>query len=67
MNNVSLYNKINSLPDNLKREVLDFVEFLQTKNKNKSNKKPRIFGSLKGKIKMSEDFDDPIEVFKDYM
>jgi hypothetical protein len=67
MNNVSLYNKINSLPENLKREVLDFVEFLQTKNKKVLSKKPRTFGSLKGKIKMAEDFDDPIEDFKDYM
>jgi hypothetical protein len=67
MNNVSLYNKINSLPENLKREVLDFVEFLQTKNKKGPSKKPRNFGSLKGKIKMADDFDDPIEDFKDYM
>ena len=34
MNNVNLYNKINSLPENLNKEVLDFVEFLQAKNKN---------------------------------
>jgi hypothetical protein len=67
MNNVSLYNKINSLPENLKKEVQDFVEFLQTKVKKDSRKQPRAFGSLKGKIKMSEDFDAPIEDFKDYM
>jgi len=67
MNNVSLYNKINSLPENLKKEVQDFVEFLQTKTKKDSRKKHRAFGSLKGKIKMSEDFDAPIEDFKDYM
>lgn len=67
MNNISLYNKINSLPDNLKREVLDFVEFLQTKSKKEVSPKPRTFGSLKGKIKMAEDFDAPLEDFKEYM
>lgn len=67
MDNVSLYNKINSLPENLKKEVQDFVEFLQTKTKKDSRKKPHAFGSLKGKIKISEDFDAPIDDFRDYM
>lgn len=67
MDNVSLYNKINSLPENLKKEVQDFVEFLQTKTKKDPAKKPRTFGALKGKIKMTEDFDAPIDDFKDYM
>jgi len=67
MDNVSLYNKINSLPDNLKKDVQDFVEFLQNKTIKDSEKKPRVFGSLKGKIQMTEDFDAPVEDFKDYM
>ena len=67
MDNVTLYNKISSLPENLKKEVLDFIEFLQTKNKKVPSKEPRTFGSLKGKIKLAEDFDDPIEDFKEYM
>ena len=67
MNNVSLYNKINSLPENLKKEVLDFVEFLQTKTRKSPSKKPRAFGSLKGKIKLAEDFDAPMDDFKEYI
>lgn len=67
MNNVRLYNKINSLPENLKREVQDFVEFLQAKTKKRPSKKPRVFGSLQGKITMSETFDDPIDDFKEYI
>ncbi len=27
----------------------------------------RVFGSLKGKIKMADDFDEPLEDFADYM
>lgn len=67
MDNVSLYSKINSLPKNLQKEVQDFVEFLQTKIKKESGNKPRAFGCLKGKIKMAEDFDAPMEDFNDYM
>lgn len=67
MDNVRLFNKINSLPENLKKEVQDFAEFLQTKTKKDPRKEPRVFGSLKGKIKMTEDVDAPLEDFKDYM
>ena len=67
MNNVSLYNKINSLPENLKKEVQDFVEFLQSKTLKESGEKPRTFGCLKGKIKVAEDFDAPLDDFKAYM
>lgn len=67
MNNILLYNKIASLPDNLKLEVLDFVEFLKTKTKgNKKTKKPK-FGSGKGMFVMSPDFDEPLDDFKEYM
>ena len=67
MDNISLYNKINSLPEELKKEVKDYVEFLQAKTKKSPKKKLRTFGSLKGQIQMSEDFDAPMEDFKDYM
>ncbi|MCP5107310.1 MAG: DUF2281 domain-containing protein [bacterium] len=33
MENMPLYNKIDSLPETLKREVLDFMEFLLQRNK----------------------------------
>jgi len=67
MDNLSLYNKISLLPENLKKEVQDFVEFLQAKTKKDFRKKSRAFGSLKGKIQISEDFDAPMDDFKDYI
>ncbi|MBD3630447.1 MAG: DUF2281 domain-containing protein [Cyclobacterium sp.] len=67
MDNSTLHSKINSLPENLKKEVQDFVDFLLTKTKKEDEKKIRAFGSMKGKIKMVDDFDAPIEDFKDYM
>jgi len=67
MNNSTLYHKINSLPENLKEEVQDFVDFLLAKSEKDIGKKPRIFGCMKGKIKMADDFDAPLEDFKEYM
>ncbi|WP_162342519.1 type II toxin-antitoxin system VapB family antitoxin [Cyclobacterium salsum] len=67
MDNSTLHSKINSLPENLKMKVQDFVDFLLTKAKMEDEKKVRVFGSRKGKIEMLDDFDAPIEDFKDYM
>lgn len=39
------------------------MDFLLEKNKKHSLK----FGCLKGVFKMSEDFDEPLEDFKEYM
>lgn len=68
MTDLSLYTKISSLPDSLKSEVIDFIDFLKTKKKSKKNpKKNRIFGYAKGAITLKPDFDEPLEDFKDYM
>jgi len=48
------------------KEVDDFVEFLKTKQK-KDKIKERKFGCAKGLIVMHEDFDAPLEDFKEYM
>jgi hypothetical protein len=58
------------LPDSLKKEVLDFIGFLLFKYQQKTtlkNKKKPVFGSLKGKIILSKDFDKPLEDLKDFM
>ena len=55
---------IDSLPLSLKKEVADFVAFLKMKSKKKSSIKQREFGYAKGKIQLSKDFDDPLDLFK---
>lgn len=65
-----LYSKLNQLPENLKSEVLDFINFLL--NKPKEHKNPEEtpgpkFGSGKGMFIIKDDFDEPLEDFKDYM
>jgi len=68
MTDIQLYTKISNLPLNLKSEVLDFIDFLNFKSKNKPAKlKKRTPGLAKGLISMKENFDEPIEGFKDYM
>jgi replication fork clamp-binding protein CrfC len=57
----------------LKNKVLDFVYSLILREKNepitKQEKQGReaFFGIAKGKIWMSDDFDEPLEEFKEYM
>jgi hypothetical protein len=67
MDNLPLYNKLAALPDNLKSEVEDFIDFLSAKtNKNQQKHKPK-FGSAKGMFVMKPDFDEPLDDFKEYM
>ena len=67
MTDMQLYTKINTLPIHLKREVADFVESLKQKAKSKKQIKKRKFGYAKGFFKMSADFDEPLDDFKEYM
>lgn len=71
MNSLLLYKKLESLPESMKAEVADFIEFLEKKAKSKKSetevsKKPK-FGSAKGLFTISKDFDEPLKDFKEYM
>jgi hypothetical protein len=67
MTNSTLKIEINSLPLELRQEVADFVAFLKHKTNKKSSLKSREFGFAKGKIVLSEDFDTPLDEFKNYL
>jgi hypothetical protein len=67
MNQLSLYTKISALPAEMKAEVAEFIDFLLSKKTKQAKKKKPIFGSAKGKLKISDDFDEPLDDFKDYM
>ncbi len=58
--------EINSLPKHLREEVADFVAFLKTKASKKTKLKAREFGAAKGKIKLADDFDEPLDMFSAY-
>lgn len=59
--------KLNSLPVPVQKEAIDYIEFLIQKY-SKSNKKthPKA-GCMKGTFKIKDDFNEPLEDFKDYM
>ncbi len=67
MTDIQLYSQISSLPSDLKKEVSDFVEFLKQKSKTNKPIKERQFGYAKDFFKISADFDEPLEDFKEYM
>jgi len=66
MDNTLLYSKLSALPDNLKSEVSDFIDFLTAKAKKKPQKVKPKFGSGKGMFIMKPDFDEPLNDFKEY-
>jgi len=66
MNDLELYAKLVELPDEYKKEAHDFVDFLKTKMTGKNVTKKREAGLAKGLIEMSDDFDEPLDDFKDY-
>ena len=67
MNDAILLDKVAKLPDGLKNEVADFVDYLIHKNKAAIGGGKPVFGSAKGMFVMMPDFDEPLEDFKEYM
>jgi hypothetical protein len=68
MTDIDIYIKLATLPDDMKKQVGDFVEFMKSKTIAKENiKAQRKAGLAKGLIEMKEGFDDPLEDFKEYM
>ncbi len=63
-----ILSQIQQLPEQLKQEVLHYIEFLQAKyNAQNEKSKNRKAGSAEGKFKLAPDFDQPLEDFKEYM
>jgi hypothetical protein len=71
MTSLTLYTQIEALPSKLKKEAKklleDMLENQANEKSKKSSIKKRAFGSLKGKIHLSEDFDNPLDDLKEYM
>jgi hypothetical protein len=65
MSESNILYEINQLPDNLKLEALHFITFLKKEYLESKIKKTdkRIFGRVKGKYKLSPDFDEPLDDF----
>lgn len=67
MSDEQLIEKVSKLPERLKTEVGDFIDFLLNKNHfGEAYNKP-VFGSGRGTFIIKAGFDEPLEDFKDYM
>lgn len=63
-----IYAEVKTLPDELAREVLDFVHFIEARYALRSSGQlRRIPGSAKGQLKILNEDDDHLQDFKDYM
>jgi len=70
MNEQLITSKIQQIhSENLKQELLFFLDFLLVKQFNDEKTVKRIpkFGCAKGTFKMADDFDEPLDDFKDFM
>lgn len=68
MNDQVLLSKIQLLDsDDLKKDLMLYIDFLLSKKKQVYKKRVPVFGSAKGTFKMSPDFDEPLDDFKEYM
>jgi hypothetical protein len=66
METAALYQNVQRLPTSLQQEVSDFVSFLLTKYPAQDARKPHA-GCMKGTFTlMSDDFNAPLDDFKDY-
>ncbi len=69
MSDADLFLKISSIPEDVRKQVLELIDRLM-KDRSPKPKPPlpkRKLGLLKGKIKISDDFDAPLDDMKDYM
>ena len=66
MSTADLLVKINGLPEDMRKQVLDLVDAL-LKPRPEPPRKLIPFGKFKGKVKMANDFDAPLDDLKSYM
>jgi len=69
MDQFNILEKIKMIPVAYQQEVEDFIDFILQKKVNKKDEgnNPRKLGLLKGKMKMSDNFNAPLDDFKEYM
>lgn len=69
MDQLHILEKIKMIPVAYQQEVEDFIDFILQKKVDKKDKEKtnRKLGFLKGKMKMTGDFNAPLDDFKDYM
>jgi hypothetical protein len=69
MDKTQILEKIKLIPKSYQQEVVDFIDFILEKKVKRTDSPlvKRQLGLLKGKMKMSTSFDEPLEDFNSYM
>lgn len=69
MDTTQILEKIKLIPKSYQQEVVDFIDFILEKKVKRTDSPlvKRQLGLLKGKMKMSTSFDEPLEDFNSYM
>ena len=67
MTNTTLYTKISTLPRPIQDELFDYMEFLILKYKHEKIKLHPKAGCMQGIFSMRDNFNEPLEDFKEYM
>ncbi|MFD2572003.1 DUF2281 domain-containing protein [Spirosoma soli] len=69
----AILDKYHALPDDLRREVVDFIEFLEIKHQKAlvestslAHRRASLFGNAKGLITIMPGFEDTPEGFAEY-
>jgi len=68
----AILKNVEKLPESVKQAVFDYTEFLVNRYAEDVPKTEKVIkrgglGIWQGKIRMSDDFDEPLEDLKDYM
>lgn len=71
----NIIHKLETLPKELVNEVEDFIDFLKAKhsktstpeNTNKVEEPRSLYGAAKGLFVIPDDFNEPLDDFKEYM
>jgi Protein of unknown function (DUF2281) len=58
--------KFLQLPENLQQEAVDFLDFLYAKYQKQTQTAVCKAGFAKGAFVMTDDFDEPLDIFQDY-
>lgn len=68
MDTTQILEKIKLIPKSYQQEVVDFIDFILEKKVKRTDSPlvKRQLGLLKGKMKMSTSFDEPLEDFNSY-
>ena len=67
METLTIQKRITRLSAMQRTEVSDFIDFLLSKQQKAALQKQPVFGSAKGRFRIADDFNAPLDDFNEYM